>query len=376
MVEPSVSWSAVQALILAGGQGTRLMPLTSNVPKPVVPLVDRPFIAFMLDWLKGHGVDDVVMSLGNLAEGVRAVLGDGQELGLRLRYTEEPRPLGTGGALKFAEDMLDERFLMLNGDVLADLDISAQIAAHERSGARATLALYPVEDPSAYGLVRLNADDSVSEFVEKPAPDQIDTSNISAGVYVLEKSVLDLLTKGEPASIERDVFPELVGNGLYGHVAHGYWKDIGTPERYLEATFDILEGSVSTGVVERLGESFTWVADDVVNEGRIVPAALVEAGCRIGSEARVGGRAVLERGVTLGAGTTVEGAVVMEGAVVGAYCTVRNCVIASGARIGDHCQIDGEAVVGAGVVLGANNQLSNHARLFPGVSLPDGALLF
>src|SRR4051794_34493562 len=376
MVEPSVSWSAVQALILAGGQGTRLMPLTSSVPKPVVPLVDRPFIAFMLDWLKGHGVDDVVMSLGNLAEGVRAVLGDGQELGLRLRYTEEPRPLGTGGALKFAEDMLDERFLMLNGDTLTDFDLSAQIAAHERTGARATLALYPVEDPSAYGLVRLNADDSVREFVEKPAPDQIDTNNISAGVYVLEKSVLETLTKGEPASIERDVFPKLVGNGLYGHVTPGYWKDIGTPERYLEATFDILEGSVKTKVTDRLGETFMFVADDVVNDGRIVPAALVEAGCRIGTDARIGGRAVLERGVTIGAHTTVEGAVVMQGAAIGDNCTLRNCVIAANATIGDRCEIDGLAVIGDGVNIGANNQVTNHARIFPGVTLPDGALRF
>src|SRR3954470_1300506 len=207
----------MQALILAGGEGTRLQPLTSAVPKPVVPLVDRPFIAFMLDWLRGHGIDDVVMSVGNLAEGVRAVLGDGGQLGLHLRYVEEPRPLGTGGALKFAEDMLDERFLMLNGDVLTDIDVSAQIEAHERSGARATLALYPVAGPGGSGLVRGNAADSVAEFVEKPAPDQIDTNNVSAGVYVLEKSVLDLLAKGEPASIERDVFPELFANGLYWH---------------------------------------------------------------------------------------------------------------------------------------------------------------
>src|SRR3954463_12010414 len=366
----------MQALILAGGEGTRLRPLTSTVPKPVVPLVDRPFITFRLAWLRSHGVDDVVMSCGHLADGVRNVLGDGAAFGVRLRYVEEPRPLGTGGALKYAEAMLDERFLMLNGDVLTDIDVTAQLAAHEATGGQATLGLYPVDDPSAYGLVRLNADGSVKGFVEKPAPDQIDTNNISAGVYVLEKSVLDLLTKGEPASIERDVFPELVGNGLYGHVSHGYWKAIGTPQRYLEATYDILEGSVATDVTQRLGDSFTSVADDVVNEGRIVPAALVEAGCPIGGEARVGGRAVLERGVTLGAGTTVEGAVVMEGAVVGKNCTLRNCVVAANARIGDHCQIDGLAVVGAGVRLGANNQLTNHARLFPGVSLPDRALLF
>ena len=137
--------------------------------------------------------------------------------------------MGTGGALKFAEEMLDERFLMLNGDTLSDLDLTAQLRAHEATGARATLALYPVEDPSAYGLVRLQDDGSVREFVEKPAPDQIDTNNISAGAYVLERSVLDLLQRGERASIERDVFPRLVGHGLFGHVGSGYWMDIGTP---------------------------------------------------------------------------------------------------------------------------------------------------
>src|SRR3954470_17857219 len=145
----------MQALILAGGEGTRLRPLTSTVPKPVVPLVDRPFITYMLEWLQRHGVDDVVMSCGYMASGVRNVLGDGSQLGLRIRYVEEPRPLGTGGAVKFAQPLLDERFLMLNGDVLSDLDLTAQIAQHERTGARATLALVAVEDPSAYGLVRL-----------------------------------------------------------------------------------------------------------------------------------------------------------------------------------------------------------------------------
>src|SRR5690349_12479201 len=267
MVGPSIHWSAVQALILAGGQGTRLRPLTSAVPKPVVPLVDRPFMQFMLDWLRGHGVDDVVMSLGNLADGVRAVLGDEQP-GMRLRYVEEPRPLGTGGALKFAEQMLDERFLMLNGDVLTDIDVTAQLHAHQQSKAKATLALYPVENPSAYGLVRLNHDRSVSGFVEKPSPDQLlgpEDNKISAGVYVLQKEILGMLAHGEPASIERDVFPELVANGLYGHVSHGYWKDIGTPERYLEATFDILEGSVATEVQTRLGSAYTCVEDGVRN---------------------------------------------------------------------------------------------------------------
>jgi mannose-1-phosphate guanylyltransferase len=366
----------MQALILAGGEGTRLRPLTSAVPKPVVPLVDRPFIAFMLDWLRSHGVDDVVMSCGHLADGVRTVLGDGAGVGVRLRYMEEPRPLGTGGALKYAEDMLDERFLMLNGDTLTDLDLSAQLAAHEASGAVATLALYPVEDPSSYGLVRLNEDASVREFVEKPAPDQIDTNNISAGAYVLERSVLDLLVRGERASIERDVFPRLVGNGLYGKVLSGYWMDIGTPQRYLEATFDILEGNVRTEVGARMGQTFVCVEDGVANGGRIVPAALVESGCEIGAGARIGGRAVLEHDVVVGAGTTIENAVVMRGARIGAHCVLRGCIVAAGAVIGDHCVIDGMSVIGEGVVLGAENVVSNGARIFPGVTLPDGALRF
>src|SRR4051794_15648187 len=193
----------MQALILAGGEGTRLRPLTSTVPKPVVPLVDRPFITYMLEWLRGHEVDDIVLSLGHMASGVRNVLGDGQGLGVRLRYMEEPEPRGTGGAVKLAEPFLEERFLVLNGDVLTDIDLSAQIAAHDRTGARATLALIPVADPTAYGLVRLAADGAVTEFVEKPSPDQIDTNLISAGAYVVNRDVLDLMPADQNVSIER-----------------------------------------------------------------------------------------------------------------------------------------------------------------------------
>src|SRR5215211_5598170 len=313
----------MQALILAGGEGTRLRPLTTTVPKPVVPLVDRPFIAFMLDWLRGHGVDDAVMSCGHLASGVR-------------------NALGTGGALKFAESLLDERFLMLNGDVLTDLDVSAQLALHDARDAQATLALTPVEDPSAYGLVRTLADGEVTGFVEKPSPDQIDTNNISAGAYVLERSVLELLEAEQPASIERDVFPRLVGEGLYGCVSEGYWLDIGTPERYLQGTYDILEATVATAVAERMGDGYLCVEQNVDNRGRIIPSALVESGCRIGDGARIGGRVVLEHGVT----------------------------------VGEHTTIERMSVLGEGVTIGAGNMVSNGARLFPGVELPDGALLF
>ncbi|MGI8920763.1 MAG: sugar phosphate nucleotidyltransferase [Solirubrobacteraceae bacterium] len=366
----------MQALILVGGEGTRLRPLTSTIPKPVVPLVDRPFIAYMLEWLKGHGVEDVVVSCGFLAAGVRNVLGDGRGFGLRLRYVEEPSPLGTAGALKFAETLLDERFFMLNGDVLSDIDLAAQWAQHEESGAKATLALVDVADPSHYGLVRLNADKSISEFVEKPAPDQIDTHLVSAGVYVLERPVLDIIPPDVNYSIERDVFPQLIGAGLFGWPGDGYWLDIGTPQRYLQATFDILEGDVETAAGRRLGSSYLFVGDGVQVDGRVIPPALVEDGCRIAKGARVGSRAVLAHGVSVGEQTVIDSAVVLQGAEIGANCQLKSCIVGAGVRIGDNCTVEDGVVLGEGVTIGANNVLSAGARVFPGVELPADAIKF
>src|SRR4051794_27441945 len=366
----------MQAVILVGGEGTRLRPLTSTVPKPVVPLVDRPFIAYMLEWLRAHGVDDVVMSCGFLATSVRNVLGDGSAYGLRLRYVEEPDPRGTGGALKFAEPLLDERFLMLNGDVLTDLDLTAQLAQHAATGATATLALVPVADPSAYGLVRLDGERRVREFVEKPRPDEIDTNLISAGAYVLERSVLELIEPDRPVSIEREVWPRLVGNGLFGFIADAYWLDIGTPERYLQGTFDIIEGNVATAVAERLGSGFLSVSEDAVIDGRVVPPAVVERGVRIAAGAHVGSLVVLGDGVTVGRGSTVERSVVLQGAEIGAECVLRDCIVGPGVRIGDRTQVTNGAVLGEGVTIGAENVVTRGARVFPGVELPDGALRF
>ncbi len=316
----------MQAVILVGGEGTRLRPLTSTIPKPVVPLVDRPFISFMIEWLRGHGIDDVIMSCGFLATSVRNVLGDGSGLGIRLRFVEEPDPRGTAGALKYAESMLDERLLMLNGDVLTDLDLTRQIAQHEATGARATLALVPVPDPTAYGLVSLAEDNAVRAFVEKPSSDQIDTNLISAGAYVLEREILELIPPERNVSIEREVWPQLIGNGLYGFPSESYWLDIGTPERYLTGTFDILEGNVRTAVRERLGPGFLSVDPGAEVLGRVIPPALLERGVRVAEGAHVGSLVVLSQGVTVGAGTSIERSVVMNGAQIGEGCVLRDCV--------------------------------------------------
>ncbi len=366
----------VQAVILVGGEGTRLRPLTSTVPKPVVPLVDRPLISFMLEWLVAHGVDDVIMSCGFLATSVRNVLGDGSGLGVRLRFVEEPEPRGTGGALKYAEPMLDERFLMLNGDVLTDLDLSAQIAQHEQTGARGTLALVGVADPTAYGLVRLHEDRSVKEFVEKPSSDEIDTNLISAGAYVLERSVLELIPPDRNVSIEREVWPALVGEGLYGCPHDAYWLDIGTPERYLKGTFDIIEGHVHTAVQERLGSDFLAVDPGAQIDGRVIPPAVIESGCHVAANAYVGALAVLGRGVTVSEGSTVERSVVLNGAEIGPNCTLRQCIVSAGVRIGANTQITDGAVLGEGVTVGADNVITRGARISPGVTLPDSGLRF
>ncbi len=366
----------MQAVILVGGEGTRLRPLTSTVPKPVVPLVDRPFISFMLEWLCAHGIDDVIMSCGFLATSVHNVLGDGSSYGIRLRFVEEPDPRGTAGALKFAESMLDERFLMLNGDVLTDIDLTEQMAQHERTGAKATLALAPVDDPSAYGLVHLDDNRAVRDFVEKPSPDRIDTNLISAGIYVLEREMLELVPPGRNVSIEREVWPLLVGAGLYGFPSESYWLDIGTPGRYLQGTFDILEGNVHTAVRARMGDGYIAIADGAQVLGRAIPPAVIESGASVAEGAHVGSLVVLGHDVRIGAGTTVERAVILNGTEIGENCTLRDCIVAAGCRVGAGTHIQEGAVLGEGVTVGADNVIAGGARIFPGVTLPDGAIKF
>jgi mannose-1-phosphate guanylyltransferase len=318
----------MQALILAGGEGTRLRPLTETVPKPVLPLAGRPHIAYVIDWLVGHGVDDVVISCGHLAEGVRRAL-DGID-GPPVRYADEPDPRGTAGAIRFASEQLGDRFLVFNGDVLCDLDLGALLSLHDEAGARATIALYPVEDPSAYGLVRRHDDGEITEFLEKPDPAEIDTDEINAGAYVLERSVLEEIPPDREVSIEREVFPKLVGEGLYGRRLDGYWIDIGTPERFRQANWDILERRVRARPGERIGE-----------------------GARIADSATIGDRAVIGPGTTIGEDAVVEESVLLEGCTVGAGAELRQAILAAGVEVAAGASVEPGAVVGEGELVGA-----------------------
>ena len=369
----------MRAVILVGGEGTRLRPLTSTVPKPVVQLVDRPFMAHMLDWLARNGVQDVVMACGVLPAIVQETLGDGSQFGVSLEFVVEPEPRGTGGALRFADEAtggLGERFLMLNGDILTDLDLRGQIAAPEASGPRATLGLVPVEDPSAYGLVRLAGDGTVSGFLEKPEPAAIDTDLISAGAYVLERSVLDLIEPGANVSIERVVWPALVGNGLHG-VAHrdAYWLDIGTPERYLEGTADILSGAATTAVGARLDDHGLLVGAGAEIAGELRGPSVLGAGCSIAADAVVGPGVVLGAGVRVGAGARVQDSVVLDGASIDAGAQVRDAIVCANATVGPGASISGAAIVGPGVRVGTGNVLDPGTKLFPGDDVPDVAVV-
>jgi mannose-1-phosphate guanylyltransferase len=320
----------MQAIVLVGGEGTRLRPLTATVPKPALTLVDRPFLAYMIEWLAGHGVTEVVLACGFLPDVLREALrGEEERAGVSIRYVVEPQRRGTAGAIRFAADelgdALDERFLALNGDVLTDLDLAALLEAHATRGARATLGLHPVEDSSAYGLVRCGDGGEVLEFLEKTG--EAVPGEINAGMYVLERSVLDLIPPGEEVSIERDVFPRLAAGGLFGTRLDGYWMDIGTPQRYLQASWDILERRVATRVEPS------------------APGMLIAASAEIAGEASVGPRAVLGPHCRIGAGAEVRDSVLLEGCLVGAGARVGGSILAAGAEVAAGETLD-DAVLG------------------------------
>jgi mannose-1-phosphate guanylyltransferase len=338
----------VQALVLAGGEGTRLRPLTHTTPKPVMPLAGRPFLTFMLDWTRSHGVDEVILSCGFLSDAVKLVLGDIYD-GMRLRYVVEEEPLGTAGPVRLAHDegLLEERLFVLNGDVLTDIDLTAELEQHERVGALATLALYPVEDTSSYGVVPTAEDGAVEAFIEKGGG-EAPTNRINAGAYVIERDVVERIPAGRAVSFEREVFPALVGEGLYGYRAAGYWIDIGTPERYLEATWDLLAGRVSSTLPPR---------DET--------GSLVYENCLL-SGAHVGPQSVLGRHCSVGTDARVERSVLHDRVHVGADAAIVESVLAEGVRVGERARLGPDAMVGAGAVIEPGAVLPAGARVEPG----------
>jgi mannose-1-phosphate guanylyltransferase len=305
----------LQALVLVGGKGTRLRPLTTDTPKPILNLVDRPFLSYMIEWLASHGVDEIVFACGFLPDQLEKVLGSGGDGTPNLHYVVEPEPLGTGGAIKFAEEHLDDRFFALNGDVLTDLDLTALWNSHLERGATASLGLYPVDDPTGYGLVDLDEEGTVLDFHEKPEPEHAGPGLINAGTYVLERSVLEGVASGREVSIEREVFPDLIGNGLCGIRLDGYWMDIGTPARYLEASWDIVEGRVKTEV-------------ETNDQGMHIGLD-----CEITTGAKIGPRAVIGNRSMVGKGAEITDSVLISDCEIGEYAVVSESILSPGVKI-------------------------------------------
>ncbi|MCZ7526863.1 MAG: NDP-sugar synthase [Acidimicrobiia bacterium] len=353
----------MKAVVLVGGEGTRLRPLTFTTPKPLLPIANRTFLERQLEWLGAHGVDEVVLSLGYLPDAFRDRFPGDQVAGVRLRYAVEPEPLGTAGGIRFAAEGIDERLVVCNGDVLTDLDLGALVRFHEERRAEATIALTRVEDPSAFGVVPTRPTGEVIAFVEKPPPGKAPTDWINAGTYVLEPSVLSRIPARLNVSIERDTFPRMLDRPgrLYALRSDAYWLDIGTPEKYLQAHADVLAGRLGRPPVPGASERCPGVWEqgevDVDAGARLEPPVLVGAASRIGPGARIVG-SVLGAGCVVGPGARVRRSVLLDGARLEPESEVIDSVLGAGALIGAEAIVADHSVVGADATVEPGTRMS------------------
>jgi len=338
------------AIILAGGKGTRLRPLTLERPKPVVPLANRPFLTYQLEALRRAGIRKAALSLSYRPDDVAAAIRDSCPSGLSLSYTVEDEPLGTGGAVRYAATGREGTLVVLNGDVLSTVDLRAVLGFHRAKRARATIVLTPVEDPTAYGLVQLARDGRVQGFLEKPSWEEVSTNTINAGIYVLEPELLGLFPPGH-CSIERDFFPRLVREKVpfYGFVHRGYWLDIGTSEKYLQAHRDLLEEPGRTHRGYRRRGAGLWLARDVRMGDRLLALgrALVGPGTAFGDGVQLHKSVVIGGGCRIGARAVLENCVLWDGVEVGEGARLKGCVLANGVQVGAQASL-GWLVLGSG----------------------------
>lgn len=356
----------MKAVVLVGGEGTRLRPLTRSVPKQMLPIVEQPMIERVLGQLARHGVDDAVLSLGYLPDAFVRAFPDGVAVGVRLSYAVEPSPLDTAGAIRFAalRGGIDDTFVVVNGDVLTDMDLTGLVEFHRARGAEASISLHPVDDPSAFGVVPTDGTGRVQAFVEKPARDEAPTNLINAGTYVLEPSVVDRIPEGRRVSIERETFPAMVAEGtLYALADVSYWLDAGTPEAYLTAHWDLLEGRrpgpPAPGARDSGGG--VWLLGCPQIDGEVWGPALLGNGARVGRDAVVE-EAVVGRDCIVARGARIARSVLLAGVSVGEGARVTGSILGPGARIGERSDVRPLTVVGAGASVAPGTVLDG-ARL-------------
>ncbi|HVB91665.1 MAG TPA: NDP-sugar synthase [Acidimicrobiales bacterium] len=345
----------MKAVVLVGGEGTRLRPLTLTAPKQMLPIVGVPMLERVLAQLAAHGVDEAILSLGHLPDAFMEAYPDGRAVGVSLIYAVEAEPLDTAGAVRFAATFggVDDTFVVVNGDVLTDLDLTALLAFHHQRGAEGTIALHPVPDPSAFGVVPTDPEGRVTAFVEKPPRDKAPTNEINAGTYVLETSVLDRIATSGRVSIERETFPAMVRDRrLFALSDSGYWLDAGNPAAYLQANFDFVTGKRGRVVAPGLSDRGDGVLTEGVSslEGLIVGPSAVFPGCQVHSGARVE-RSVLGAGSVIGGGAVVLDSVLMEGCHVAEDAQVVGSIMGPHAIVGQRGDVRATSVLGAHAVV-------------------------
>ncbi|MGH9180040.1 MAG: sugar phosphate nucleotidyltransferase [Acidimicrobiales bacterium] len=356
----------MKAVIMAGGEGTRLRPLTSNQPKPMLPLANRPMMEHVIGLLKSHGLDDIVVTVAFMPQAIRTYFGDGSEFGVKLSYATEESPLGTAGSVRNAKDELREPFLVISGDVLTDIDLSAIIAFHEERGALATIGLKAMENPLDFGIVITREDGSIERFLEKPTWGQVFSDTVNTGIYVLQPEIFDHVPEGK-VDWSEDVFPKLLkaGKSLFGFVADGYWEDVGTLEAYVDVHRDVLDGKVELDVPGFRLDEGVWLGEGAeIDPGATLEGPVVVGDyCRVDEGARLAQYTVLGANVRVGSHAFVERSVVHDNSYIGPSARIRGTVVgrSSDLRLGARCE--------EGVVLGEECLIGEHAVINPSVKI-------
>jgi len=369
----------MKAVIMAGGEGTRLRPLTSNAPKPMMPLVNAPMMEHIVALLKQHGFDEIVVTVAFMANHIRTYFGDGSDFGVRMVYATEETPLGTAGSVRNAMDELDERFLVISGDVLTDVDLSAIVAEHEKNQALATIGLVRVDNPLEFGIVITREDGAIERFLEKPSWGQVFSDTINSGIFVLEPEIFDYIAPDRSVDFSGEVFPALLEDGkpIYGAIAEGYWEDVGTLEAYLRAHKDILDGRVALDIPGfEIGDGVhVGEGAEIHPDAQVVGPAVIGENCRIEAGVRLGPYSVLGTNVRVRAGSDLERVVVhdnsylgegvrLRGTTVGRSCDLRAGVRGEeGVVLGDECFVGEHAVLASGV------------KIYPFKTVEDGAVI-
>jgi len=351
----------MKAILLAGGKGTRLRPLTIHTPKPIVPIFERPFLHYQLDLLKKvPEIDEVILSLNYQPRRIEEIFGDGSNAGLSIRYVVEPAPLGTAGAVRYAGEKLRESVVVFNGDVLTAVDLASVVALHRERRAKATIVLTPVENPSAYGLVETDATGNIRRFLEKPKPDEITCNTINAGIYVLEPDTFDRIPAETPWSIERSFFPSLIERAetFVAYVYDGYWIDIGTPDKYSQVHRDIMDGRFRAAPFAA-HQSHAFVSPQArIEAGAIIEGpCFVDEGAVVKAGARIGAYSVIGRQCYIEELATIDRSILWANTRICQEAVVRRSIL------GRQCHIGRSALVEDGVVLGDKSVVTDFSRL-------------